>query len=502
MSVRTLRIASTLYLLLPVILFVYFWFHIFYAIPLFLGYLYFVRRLFYDQSDKTERFNRDELIYISILALIWVLASGVGGVSVQVFDHWGHNAKYNDLTINTWPIFFFEKGQYAVYYFAYYLVPAFLSKHILGYPSAILLFIWTALGFFIGLFWAYLLIGRNKFIFLAFPCIGGFSFFLKYLVWQHISQSLWGSPNLSGFQSLLVQSQWVFNQMVPTLIICGLLLYNWQRNKLVETFFGITLLFVWAVFPAIVILLLYVSLLLRSIEFKAYFASFVSLLPLHFLAGILFLPTFIYLISSNGGIHGFIWQFEKFPDLLPKYIVGVVVELAVLWLLYLLIKDYLKGLFSEWLVGSAFVILILLSQYRVGYYNDWFMRGTTPMVVILAIVILRGFSERWNQLPARLSYLRYVIPIALLVNSPNALSQIGRSFYKNILVVHVLQKPVFVPIPMDRYPNTYQMLLHKYTRAEANQYLGRKNSIYERYLAKPPQEVTSVSERRNQPGSL
>ncbi|GGC11295.1 hypothetical protein GCM10011325_42650 [Dyadobacter sediminis] len=34
----------------------------------------------------------------------------------------------------------------------------------------------------------------------------------------------------------------------------------------------------------------------------------------------------------------------------------------------------------------------------------------------------------------------------------------------------------------DTYSNTYQMLLQEYSNKEAKQYLGRKNSVYERFL--------------------
>ncbi|WP_266363190.1 hypothetical protein [Tellurirhabdus rosea] len=485
MSVRTLRLASLIYLLLPAILFTLGWFDPIFSIPVLIGFGFLTVRAFRERSDVGADFTRQDLFYLAGMGLVLTLYSGIAGLSAQMFDHWGHNAKYYDLTVHNWPLFFPERDRYATYYFGFYLVPAFLSKITLGRPYEPFLAGWTAIGFFLGISWVYLVTGRRKLLLLLLPLVGGLNNGLKELLLHSFYGNHPITPHLYGFVSWFDQLQWVPNQLVSCTLISGMLLYNaFHRRQLESTFFPITLSFIWAVFPGAFFVVLYGFILIQKSIGQPFLKFFRETLAAHLVAGLIFLPTFVYLNSGDGmPVAGFIWEYEAFPKLAMRYFLSVVLDLGILYALCRYVTRQFPHLFPSWFVTALFVLFFLATHYRVGYYNDWLMRLQQPMLTITGIIILRGLAEAFDQSPvARPAMLKWMVPI-LILWSPIALRRAARTTYRNAITTAIAGKPMYNPIPYDKYPNTYQFLLHKHSQLEANQYLGKKNSVYERYLA-------------------
>ncbi|MCA9417857.1 MAG: hypothetical protein KC917_16380, partial [Candidatus Omnitrophica bacterium] len=66
------------------------------------------------------------VLFVAVIALVWVALSGIGGLGFQNPDYPKHNAVLKDLIEKDWPVVYGEgEGARAlVYYFAYYLPAA------------------------------------------------------------------------------------------------------------------------------------------------------------------------------------------------------------------------------------------------------------------------------------------------------------------------------------------------------------------------------------------
>lgn len=483
MRISLLRVLSVSYLLLPNILFSVFWFRYQYSIPLLVGYCYLFLVEIRRPANDAIRFSASDLAFLLFFALFWTFCTGISGLSFQTYDYWAHNAKYYDLFMNRWPIFFPEKNVFVCYYFGYYLVPAFISKYTQSI-SGTALFIWSAFGFLLGSAWVYSLIGKRKILLLFFICFGGVGHAIKVILSKSALNSFHLPHFLTEIWSTFDQSLWVPNQVIPALIITGIFLYDAFIRKQVEaSFFPIILIFIWAVFPAVVLTVLYFFVSAKSIRY----INLRSLFSNYLLPGLLFLPAFVYLASSSGmSVKGFIWEFEPTYAIWLEYCIGVLVDLVLYYVIYFKFRRESAVLFPKWFAHLVFLVFLLMSFYRIGVMNDWMIRGSIPLVMIISIILLRTIEEysRTN----RLVDLKYfpVFASFFLLCFVNPVAHIKRSLGKNVFVNSFNETITFVPIPYDKYRNTYYAIKAKFSEKEADQYLGRKNSVYAFYLARLP----------------
>jgi hypothetical protein len=485
MNAAFLRKLSITYILLPNLLFAYGWFRQPYSSLLICGYLFLLLREFF-KSGESEDLRIKEIVFLTAFALIWTFFMGAGGFSQQKSDFFAHNGKFYDLYKNPWPTYFPEIDRYACYYFGYYLVPSFLAK-IIGQLSPILIYGWTALGCFLGLCWVYLLIERWKTGIFLFFWLRGIGYVL-YLVSQkfHLADIPIYRPVING---LVQHSSYVPNQFIGTLIVTCLLIHDvFIRKQIREAALPVTLVFIWGIFPSITLTLMYAILWAghwyERGNLKELFKC--SSIPAILLPAVLLLPTIGYFLSANSStIHGFLWQFDRPLNTVLYYVIGVGFDIVLYYYLTWRLKDR-NILIPFWLINSLFATLFIFSLYRVGFNNDWFYRTQIPIFIIVVIVVLRGFHfficERLLPKPWTDRLLAGVM-IAMMVLQLSAYVHLLRD---NILIKKLFPTLTsFKPLPYDRFPNTYQLMKTVYgNRGDAEQYLGQKNSFYERYLAK------------------
>ncbi|WP_146202313.1 hypothetical protein [Dyadobacter jejuensis] len=488
MHTTLLRLLSIAYLLIPNVLFSYGWFRQPYAILLVVGYCFLLGREFIPHDSPKSYFKKREVLFLALFALVWTFFSGAGGFSDQKSDFFAHNAKFYDLYKNPWPTYFPEIGRFACYYFGYYLFPAFVAK-LSGQLSPMVIYLWTALGFFLGLSWVYLLINRRKWALFALFWIRGLGFIL-YLFFRNTE---WLSipiyrPVING---LIQHSSYVPNQLIGTMILTGMLLDAvFVRKRIATMAFPITLNFIWAIFPSITLTLLYAGLCGYHYIGKRNYKELWSWtsIPNFLLPALLILPTLGYFLSANGStIKGWIWSFDPPADALLYYVLGLGLDL----LLYYYILQSLwerQRLLPVGFIKALFVLLVLLSTYRMGYHNDWFYRTQIPIFLILIIVLLRAFDtmlthKSWPQ--SRLTLGVYALAVFMMILQ---MSSYVHQLKDNVLIKTLAPSlTTFKPMPYDRYPNVYQLMKDVYKdRGDAEQYLGNKGSFYEQHLAKTP----------------
>ncbi|MBR4345447.1 MAG: hypothetical protein IKP75_00725 [Oscillospiraceae bacterium] len=81
-----------------------------------------------DGKYKCLHISRKQLVILSVIALIWCVMGGQGGIFMQTFDHHSRNIIMTDLTLKDWPCVYSEGRYMLVYYILTWMLPALLGK--------------------------------------------------------------------------------------------------------------------------------------------------------------------------------------------------------------------------------------------------------------------------------------------------------------------------------------------------------------------------------------
>jgi hypothetical protein len=490
MSASLLRLASIFYLLLPNLIFAASWFRIEFAIPMIIGlsYLFWLEVKGEKQENNKLSISKKEFIILAFIAFILTGLTGISGYSYQLYDYWAENAKFYDLYKSDWPLYFEDIDRYACYYFGYYLVPAFISK-LLGELSLIALFIWSWIGIFILIVWIYFLTDKKIRTVFVVLSIGGVSGSLKWLLakLQGVEIIYTSEIGPAIITPLFHQMRWAPNQVIACLITCSIVLYSlfWE-NKYHKAFFSICLCLIWCVFPTLLLFILFGAYSCYYL-FKEGLILFFKHNALTFALCLLFMiPVVIYFASSNGdAVHHSFLQVQRPRSAVAKLIIDIGVDLVMLLIGCLTLRKIVNKPFYYLALFSLFFIF-LLRTYRFGAQNDLFMRGQIPLLFIVGIFLMQNFNlaemnSKSKVVVGRFFVALYFVISPLLLSSETLIKSIQ---YNKITQLLWPNSCSYTPLPFDKFPNTYQMLYDRYSPAEAKQYLGKKNSIYERYLAR------------------
>ncbi|CAG5003866.1 hypothetical protein DYBT9275_03246 [Dyadobacter sp. CECT 9275] len=486
MSRIVLRNLSLGYLLLPNLIFYLGWFRFPLAVILAVGLIY--AAYINTQGglkDDAKKLSGKELLTLGILALFLTAYSGIGGYCFQILDYWAHNSKYYTLFSHSWPVVFQENGRLACHYFGFFLAPALLSK-MLGHVSDEALFIWALLGFFLGMCWLYIISLRSFFAVALFMSLGGIGHLLKVIFIQVAGLDYQVPPFFIELWPVLYQAQWAPNQLIPVIIVCSVLFNDLVFEKRPErSFLFIISIFTWGIFPSVILVLIFSGIL--AYHYLSRIKSFISFQVLRqiIFPGIIFIPTFFFFLSGGGSVvNGFVWKFAPFKEIAYQYFFGVLVDVLILLTIIIRLKLH-KGPYAV-LICGIFVMLIAVSLFRMGRWNDWFLRGSVPLMVILSLFVVNKFSAWISQQPGWYKHkISYPIIGLFILGSVVPVMHVKRALQENV-VTHALfpARIKFEPYPYNKYPDFYEMGKVVYSEEEANQFLGVKGSVYERFLSR------------------
>jgi len=484
MNTRFLRLFSTLFILVPILLFLTNWFNPLFASIFVCGHIAFF--VFYAKDSRIENetiISYQSLFAIAAIALIWTFLTGVGGFFLQTTDHVGHNSKFYDLYMHQWPILFPEKGTFSCYYYGYYLIPALFFK-LVGGISVSFIVCYTFLGIWLGLIWLYLLLFRNILILSVFILCGGILFSSEL-----ISLALFRfSFSYNPVWSLFFQSIYVPNQIISVLIAAGIFLYYIRDYR--WSFYLITLTFYWGVFPAAVLTLIFGINFIIDLFLNKKLPRLQTLTINYVLPVILFLPTFLFLTSSNQTPINHFYKFNTIASLVP-FLEVILLILIVISLTKKKSSD--KKILPLPIVMTALFMLLLLLTFRMGNFNDLFYRGSIPLFLIILLYVFQtlvihikenyqlfrtGKKGTLYFLTSRLFLNRQAIIILWIgLGCTASLYQIGQMARYNIFF------KTYHPVSYNRFTNSYQALLKMNGTRDASQYLGNPKSLYFKYLA-------------------
>jgi hypothetical protein len=179
LKIRTLLALSLLYLLLPLGLFFGGWLQPAVSFAALLSTIA-SAAMGYRRLQPEGQLPQAPLWWLLIPAAGWAALSGAGEWVLQVGDWEKHNLVLHDLIVRPWPVRYAEgDGFYLCYYIAFYLVPALAGK-LAGIRAALLVcFGWTTLGLWLSFAWLYILGRRNAWLPVCFMLSGNLLWLVK-----------------------------------------------------------------------------------------------------------------------------------------------------------------------------------------------------------------------------------------------------------------------------------------------------------------------------------
>ena len=333
------------------------------------------------------------------------------------------------------------------------------------------------LAFLQGYYGYIFFLNKNKYTTLSFVFIGATGHPLKAIFTSIYPYTFYfREQNATEILPLFMQSYWAPNQVIPSVIGAGVLLYSafWKKN-IIDSLFPITLMFTWAIFPAIALGVVFVVLFMNQLlNGKSFEWGKISLFFL------LWVPSAVYLLSSDGApINNFIWIDRNFEGFITQYSADTLIDIVIFYLFIRHTKNNEK-IIDLWFVNIILLITLLWSLYRIGLANDGFVRGQIPLITIIVVYVLRQIPQL---LSVKKSIIATLLLAFLLLGASVSMRQIIQTFKESKISNILHNRTVYQPIPYDKYTNTYQMLFQHYSSSEANQYLGKKHSFYENYLS-------------------
>ena len=437
-------------------------------------------------------------------AAVLVVVSGAGGCGPRTWDWLKHDAVLKDLIVQSWPVLYAtEAGTTGlVYYVAYYL-PAAIAGALAGWKIANLAILATSLaGTALAVLWlvvlargAPILCGAVFALFSGMDALGvtllaGGSGLAEVLSNYHLEN--WAKYwQYSSTPSLLY---FVPNQAIAGWLLAALLVDAVRADRAGFPFAALPAVgLLWSPFVAIGVLPLALAgafarqrRLREVVRAQANPANLAAallglLLVAYFAAriGPLELPG-RYHADAAAAAAGAFWLVPfhvPFADFLVRYLLFVTCEFALLWLLLLRAQRAgEEGRPARRLLAAAGATLLLLPLFHYGLYNDLVMRASIPALFVLQIAAVealrRGGSRATSMLIA-------------------AVLTIGAVYPGNLLRWHVRwvagARRIVLLAPAASVRSLFHMQLHDSVaaqRAFLTQYLGAADAPFFGYLAR------------------
>lgn len=258
-EIKGVAYAGLLWGVLPVLIWIIFWFRWYYALPAALLLTGGVWQAldFICKSDTFKGSLRiDWKIYaVLIFIAVWMLSIGIGGfLGQERWDNSFRNAVLVELIDRSWPVVCTEYKSFAYlsYYFCYWIIPGAIGKLFASHQAGfIALYLWSYIGLAVAtllMMWhckrKYLFIGVLMLLF-STPDIFNYLVFSKCLHW--FDNPIFGVDILSA-SSAGYLATFIYNQGIPAYVL--LMLYFCSKDARYGTLL-VTLLFCFTPFMAL-----------------------------------------------------------------------------------------------------------------------------------------------------------------------------------------------------------------------------------------------------------
>jgi len=428
LNARILLVASTIYLLIPNIIFLGTWVAPHISITLgiiLLGSSLPTIRNFVNSAKIEQDVAKIPALggFIAIIILgLWVSVSGIGGAGFQNSDYIASNSMLHDLMTKETPLVYphpLKKGEdyYLVYYVGYYLPGGLLGKYTDWLTANVFTWIWSYSGILLSFGWfcfflssqlktsVHVILGS-----LFFALASGLDF-IGYIVtseagfvlgnhiewWAQIAQ-------ISSQTSLLC---WVPQHAIPAWIATAIVYYHTvYKTPTILLALPCASLPLWSPFAAVGLF----PFLLYTIIKKIRQGSFKDLISTE---NLIVAPTIAAISLSFLIANSFSFPLSlntNYPGFYTKYSLIIVLELLPFIIIAGLAVSKKTASKDERIVFMiASITLIGLPLLKMGYYNDIVMRGNIPSLFIIYTLTYAGLLSIKNKDIVAIAIVIYLI---------------------------------------------------------------------------------------------
>lgn len=415
--VKSIAFATLFYLLLPNILFLLGWVHLYCAIPfcflLTLVTFYVGRRIVKPENgiQHCTTITKKELCYLLLTLLLLFIPMELTGLLAHVpqpSDYTYRNGIYAALIRDAWPLYA-PNGDFFVYYHTFFLPPALIAKFATPYISPrIILFAWVYFGMVLA---TLLLFARFKARILPFLCIlfllgniadipNGFLRIISlYCPDGSFKETSLGLLLNLGFGSHLHflhswgQFMYTYNSYIPGIIFVALLLSRWCPIYLLP----VPAALIVSQTP-VVALAVFVLLVTMVLSVKANILRFFNL-PNIFCSLFLIIVACYFGCQTQSSIHP-IWAFEEimatrehepFRNASVRLIrCSINIVGILLPLLLLLNRRYWKTSYTKTII----ILTLTISFIWIGRaINEFTIKGPLVLFTLLSMLYLSQYRH-------------------------------------------------------------------------------------------------------------
>ena len=498
---------TLLYLALPLLLFLFGWLHLYYALPVATLLLMLLLVWGGDIAGEVRPANGNSLLICGLVALLWTGISGVGGFGFQTFDYIKHNAVLRALTFNEWPVMLSEDAS-LVFTIGYYLPAAAVGK-LFGWTAANLaIFLWSVGGVWLTLLWFVHHVGgaSGEDSQAAHNKRGAWSRPARHLLWlaplfvvlggldilpnlfdaaaspvnnNHIEWYYW-NQGLFQYSSMTTLLYWVPHHGLPGWLAGALFLQlrddeSLYRNSLLLG----ACVALWSFFAGLGLALLLITYcVIRPRLISAALLPLRQTLPRHIGGAVFIAAVLLYIRSNNFDIHSSFLLGEMLAaegsanataatGQLPRYLVALLVEFAIVGFCAALL---LSGAARRFLIAVC-VMLVLIPLYKVGYSHDLAMRASVPGLFVFWCLVVNALLH--SNIPRRASAAVKLMPAAIAVCIALGVVPAYNEAYRAISKYTPPVTPLDHTLTVARIPPW----------GVGSQYLGHQESPLFRYLS-------------------
>ena len=483
-TLQSLKIVSILYLLIPSILFLFTWIHLWMGIPcvLFVAFYTWKTVFQYPFKQETEYLTLQNILLSVALSIAINFILGIGEFRPQTYDFQANNFKYYDLITNDLPVYYAKQQTYLCYYTGYYLPSALLAK-VFGLASCkYISFVWSVLGLALVFTWITTFTVKRTFYLLlvvvlfsnawiVVKLLMNFEFFQEYLQPYYFQLNQFKLIT----QSFVKNYAWATQHTLPACLGACIIIEDFRKKRdesdlkylllmLLSTMFWSPLTTI-GLFPFVAICFV------KNLK-NLFSASKMQDLGMMILVVSAFFPLMLYFISTEG-VHAnnteFIWQ------------TGIAWWLFF-YLLYafsnfigwgFVLKYYKNDARLLWKIAVIFPCLIAI--YRIGIYNDFNIRVSFPSFFILSILVGISVVERltWKTVGGT------IILFIFFLNSISNLNQIAKGILPAKILTTIEKPFIFKATNMLEF----QRVAYG-DESAVLEYSLKKDSVFERYFLK------------------
>lgn len=396
LNIKHVERAGLLYLLLPVLLFLWGWMHISIAFVLSLLLLYVARRIWYGVEDRCF-YVSSSVFWGGLFFLgLWAVLSGIGRWVWQNDDHLWRNAIFNDLVNGAWPVT--HEGHILCYYLGFWLPAAGLGKcfHSMWIADFFqTVWVWIGLSLFYLLIGAYLkkLRWGMLFILIFFSGIDFIGYAVSYLKtysWVDLARHYAGFPHIEWSHgnlqasSMTTQLFWVFNQAIPFWVGMMWILVH---GNVKHISFVYALLLLYSPFPFVGFAPVMIYFYLKKWIADGWWAGFKNLWTIENITALgLILFIGLYYMSNVAAGE------SRFGSITMRYLMFILTQYLV----------YLIFVFRKNRKDPVFLILtisaLVFPLYGMGQGFDFCMRTNIPFIIYLMVLFMQFmYDDRVNR---------------------------------------------------------------------------------------------------------